>query len=438
MENNLLQNVAMPENIAAEESALASMLQDPAIAAQGLCELQPGDFAGMHSRELFLCMLEAGQSGKPVNLVTVCGLYQDRQYVIQLINGLGGPGIYESAIAELRECRQRREFIINSAAAIRAAEIGEPDFLSRGEDAVNEARSIGSDKAEPVGQAAIEAVTGMARNDAGVMTGFPDLDKINNGLHGGELITLANRPGGGKTTLGCNMAVNVALRGGSAAVFSMEMDKRKILQRMAASLAKVTLDAARGKADAASKIVDAAAQLAEVRLFVDDRARLSAEQIAAKCHRIQQDKGLDLVVIDYLGLMRANEARGKTREREIAELTGKLKCLARTLNVPILLLSQMNRAIEGRVNEKPRLSDLRESGAIEQDSDMVLFIHNINAANDEPNSKLIIAKNRNGTTGAVNLFWRREWFLFQTPEWRDMAGPVPFEDIPRLDAAAGE
>lgn len=250
----------------------------------------------------------------------------------------------------------------------------------------------------------------------GVPTGFVQLDYITNGLQKGDLILLAARPGFGKTSLAMNIVEHAALKeNASCAVFSLEMPRVQLAQRALCSVAKVSMEKAlRAKLDEKEwrRLFAAIKNFDSAKLFVDDSSMNTPADIKSKCLRIKREKGLDLVMIDYLQLMSSGK-RTESRQLEISEITRNLKIMAKELEVPVIVLSQLSRAVEQRQNNhKPMLSDLRESGSIEQDADIVMFIYKSDKYNDIPEqeqeidiAELIIAKHRNGALGTVKLGW---------------------------------
>ena len=277
--------------------------------------------------------------------------------------------------------------------------------------------------------AALELLDKMKQSSSavtGVPTGFVDLDHQLTGLHGGELIILAARPGIGKTSLAMNIAMHVATKEEKAvAIFSLEMPAVQLVTRLLASQARVDVRKLRGgrlTPHDEEKIQETAQPLFNTRLYIDDSGALSAFDLRAKARRLKlQDDSLSLIVIDYLQLMH-QKGRVESRQLEIAEISRQLKQLAKELDVPIIALSQLNRKVEERKGGKPMLSDLRESGAIEQDADVVLFIHREDdgeegAAQDTRASmpvELIVAKQRNGPTGSIDLIFLSEFTRFES------------------------
>ncbi|HEY8423838.1 MAG TPA: replicative DNA helicase [Clostridia bacterium] len=264
---------------------------------------------------------------------------------------------------------------------------------------------------------------------AGIPTGYIGIDSMLNGLHPSDLILLAARPGVGKTALAMNIMSNIALNAGRkitegqkpklhCAVFSLEMSKEQLMQRLICSVGGVSMTKmARGELSTEewAKVLAATKLLDECELYIDDSSYIRPQDILNKCLRMRKEKGLDVVMIDYLQLITPNKDRFESRAQEVADITRFLKITAKELNVPILLLSQLSRKSEER-KSAPQLSDLRESGAIEQDADIVMFIHRVNSeitSSSEPQEiDLIIAKHRNGRTGKVKMIYKGEFVRF--------------------------
>jgi len=273
----------------------------------------------------------------------------------------------------------------------------------------------------------------------GLATGFPDLDRMTDGLHGSEMIVIAARPSMGKTSLAMNIVEHVVLEQKlPAAVFSLEMSAEALVLRMMCSLARVNLRSIRegfmSEADF-PKLTGAAGRLANAPLFIDDSAGLSILQLRARARRLAQQHGIKLFVVDYLQLLHSTARRAQeNRQQEISDISSGIKALAKELKVPMLVLSQLNRELERDKSRKPRLSDLRESGAIEQDADVVGLLYKPNAGEDDDNViaeepeglpvNLLIAKQRNGPTGDVNLTFLRPYTRFES------AAKISDEDVP--------
>jgi replicative DNA helicase len=272
----------------------------------------------------------------------------------------------------------------------------------------------------------------------GIATGFIDLDKMSDGLHEGEMIVIAARPSMGKTSLVMNIAEHVAVQLRlPVGVFSLEMTSESLVMRMMSSLARVNARAIRdgflAERDFA-KLTTAAGQLAKAPLFIDDSSGLSILQLRAKARRLHQQHGIKVFIIDYLQLLHSTARRAENRQQEIADISNGIKALAKELKVPVIVLSQLNRELEKDKNRKPRMSDLRESGSIEQDADLVALLYKPNVADEEDGGptpdqeavpvNLLIAKQRNGPTGDVCLTFLKSCTRFES------AAKISSEDIP--------
>jgi replicative DNA helicase len=272
----------------------------------------------------------------------------------------------------------------------------------------------------------------------GIGTGFNDLDKMTSGFHGGEMVVIAARPSMGKTSLAMNIAEHVAIELKlPVGVFSLEMTSESLVLRMLCSRSRVNLRSVRDGFLAERdfpKLTGAAGKLANAPLFIDDSSGLSILQLRAKARRMFQQYGVKLFVIDYLQLLHSTARRAENRQQEIADISSGIKALAKELNVPVIVLSQLNRELERDKDRKPRLSDLRESGAIEQDADLVGLLYKPKSADDDDSGgppeeeavpvNLLIAKQRNGPTGDVNLMFLKSYTRFEN------AAKVSDEDVP--------
>jgi len=271
----------------------------------------------------------------------------------------------------------------------------------------------------------------------GIGTGFADLDKMTSGLHEGEMIVIAARPSMGKTSLAMNIADTVAVdQRLPVGVFSLEMTAEALVLRMLCSRSRVNLRHITSGFLANQdfpKLTGAAGKLANAPLFIDDSAGLSILQLRAKARRMAQQYGIKLFVIDYLQLLHSTARRAENRQQEIADISNGIKALAKELKVPVIVLSQLNRELEKDKNRKPRLSDLRESGAIEQDADLVALLYKPSGGDDDDGGgpeqdaepvNLLIAKQRNGPTGDVNLTFLKSYTRFES------AAKISGDDLP--------
>ncbi|MCP4599501.1 MAG: replicative DNA helicase [Proteobacteria bacterium] len=266
----------------------------------------------------------------------------------------------------------------------------------------------------------IELAAGNTGEVTGVPSGFISLDKKTAGFQKSDLIIVAGRPAMGKTSLALNIAVNAAVETKRPAiVFSLEMSKNQLVRRMLSSEGRIDASRIRGnklEKDDWPRLIQAANDLSQTEIYLDDSAPMTPLEIRAKSRRLMAEKGLSLIVIDYLQLMRAGGKRMDNREQEISEISRSLKGLAKELNVPVIALSQLNRGVESRPDKRPMMSDLRESGAIEQDADLILFVYRDEVYNKETDSEgiaeIIIGKQRSGPVGTVELRFSREFTRF--------------------------
>jgi replicative DNA helicase len=262
----------------------------------------------------------------------------------------------------------------------------------------------------------------------GLATGYRDLDDLTHGLQRGDLVVLAARPGMGKTAFVLNLACNTALRkDASVALFSLEMPGEQLVNRMMASEARINLEKLRSgqlAEDEWPKLTNVADQLSQSKLYIDDTPGITPGSIRAKCRRLKRRGGLDLVIVDYLQLMSSGQ-KEQSREQEISRISRSLKGLAKSLSVPVIALSQLNRGVESRTDKRPMISDLRESGAIEQDADLIAFIYREDRyktdieESERGIAELIIGKHRNGPTGVVKLKWWGAWTRFDNLSQRE-------------------
>ncbi len=278
----------------------------------------------------------------------------------------------------------------------------------------------------PIKDVLIEAITEIEKlyNQKGIITGIPtgfaDLDRITAGLHNSELILIAARPAMGKSAFALNIATYAAVNANvPVVVFNLEMSKEQVGNRILCSEAMVDSNKIKtGKIDEQDwiKLVSAVGPLSESQIFIDDTAGISIMEIRAKCRKLKLEKNIGLVVIDYLQLIQGSGKKNASREQEISEISRSLKILAKELNVPVIALSQLSRAVEQRTDHRPMLSDLRESGAIEQDADIVMFLYRDDYYNQESERKniaeVILAKHRAGSTGTVELMWLGNYTKF--------------------------
>ena len=432
-----------PHNLDAERSVLgAILLSNEAIHRVVELSIEPRDFYLNAHQKIFETLLSLSARGQPLDLVTLTSVLRDKGWYDEIGGGAFVTGLVEDTFAISNVAYYAK--IIREKALIRrmidvAAEIAErafdrvedvDAFLDDAEKAVFSVSDVKLTKSFSSMQEilvenmhAIEEASGKGSAVTGMATGFTEWDKMTSGLHPGQLIVIGGRPAMGKTSLVISAAQNAAvLHGGVIAFFSLEMSKEELGMRLLSGTARI--DSKRLKLGRLGErdwngLSRAADQLARAKIFIDDSGDLTVMDMRARCRRLQSvEKRLDLVVVDYLQLMKGSRSsKGESsREREISEISRNLKSLAKELRVPIVALSQLSRALEGRNDKRPMLSDLRESGAIEQDADIVGFVYRDEVYNKESEDRgiaeLIIAKHRAGETGTVRLAWMGEFTLF--------------------------
>ena len=444
----------LPANVDAEKTILGAVLLDNAAHAEAAEKLESDDFSLDSHRRIFLRMSELMDSQRAVDIVTLANelaRYKEIEsvggvaYLASLTEGLPRRPVIEEYIRIVKDKSLLRKLMgICSMAIARAADQGETalEVLGAAESQLMEVTekgiSHGFQSLDQIVQHSFGTIDNLykqSREVTGLATDFTELDRMTSGLQKGELIIIAARPSMGKTALAINIAQNAAVNHqATVAVFSLEMSKESLLRRMLASQAWVDQRKLQtgflGREDH-DKLQSALGQLVESRMFIDDTAGISLAEMRAKARRLKQNSGgLDLIVVDYLQLMSATlpssgRKNYENRTQEVSAISRGLKALSKELDVPVVALSQLSRASERRGDDKrPLLSDLRESGSIEQDADVVAFIHRESYYNrdeeqsdaDRAKSEIILAKQRNGPTGTVQLNFISRFTRFDNPD----------------------
>jgi replicative DNA helicase len=446
-------DAGLPANVDAEKTILGAILLDNAAHAEAAEKLEAGDFSLESHSRIFLRMTELMDAQRAVDIVTLANelsRYKEVEsvggvaYLASLTEGLPRRPVIEEYIRIVKDKSLLRKLMgICSMAIARAADQSESALEVLG---VAEAELMkvtekgltgGFQSLDQIVQHSFGTIDNLykqSREVTGLATGFRQLDIMTSGLQKGELIIIAARPSMGKTALAINIAENAAVTSkATVAVFSLEMSKESLLRRMLASQAWVDqrkLQTGFLLKEDQVKLQRALEQLVESRLFIDDTAGISLAEMRAKSRRLKQTAGgLDLIVVDYLQLMSATLSGGKkgfeNRTQEVSAISRGLKALSKELEVPVVALSQLSRASERRGDDKrPMLSDLRESGSIEQDADVVAFIHRDSYYNrteelsedERAKSEIILAKQRNGPTGTVHLNFVSRFTRFDDPD----------------------
>ncbi len=427
-----------PHSVEAEEAVLGSVLLNSDSLFEVASFLQPDDFFIVRNSWVWEAILRLHERNEQIDYVTVVeelrqqGRLDDiggAAYITYLINHTPA-SIYAEAYGRIVERAAIRRRLLSAASEIaqlaheESADINE--VIDRAEASlfsVTERRL--RKEIVPINIAIseyydrIEHLYEHRGEPLGVPSGFVDLDRLLGGLQKSDLIIVAGRPGMGKTSWLLSVALNAARARARVAIFSMEMSNEQIVQRLISSETGISTQNLRlGKLDERewTLFVEATGSLSNVRIFLDDTPAQSPIQMRTKCRRLYSEHGLDLIIIDYLQLMNSGTGRVENRVQEISFISRQLKQLARELNVPVLAAAQLSRAVEQRQDKRPQLSDLRESGSIEQDADVVMFIYReemYNENTDRPNqADILVAKHRNGPTGTVTLFFRKELTQF--------------------------
>jgi replicative DNA helicase len=422
----------LPHNLEAERSILGAVLLDNHSLNAAVEKLRSEDFFLPQHRQIFQRMIQLAEHQQAIDVVTLMDDLARRgeldsaggvAYLSQLADGLPRATNVEHYARIVKEKSVLRNLAFSAAAIQEQALAGGDDadvILDRAESTIFQiaedrvrAGLIGVKELVRDNFERLERIFSEGRRITGLATGYPGLDNETAGLQPSELVILAARPSMGKTALALNIAENVAVRNREpVAVFSLEMSKESLLLRMLASEARVDAHKFRtghmGRDDW-NKITRALTSLGDAPLWIDDSASSTVLEMGAKARRLKRDRGLSLMIVDYLQLVvPTNTGRGTNRQEEVSSISRALKGLAKELKVPVVVLSQLTRAPE-REERKPQLSDLRESGAIEQDADVVLFINRPNfyktdlPEEDRAKAELIIAKQRNGPTGNLNF-----------------------------------
>jgi replicative DNA helicase len=436
-----------PSNLDAERAILGAALIDRDAVGLAREVLQGSEFYLKEHRLLFTAMLELYEDDQAIDPITV-GDRLRKLGTLEAAGGLDYVSELQAMVATaanvtyhagiVREKALLRELIAAAGETVTEAMAGEGAtdeildrvqnrFYSIGEDS-RRGSFVGLDAVVPATFQAIEEAFRNQGDVTGLRTGFKQLDNMTSGLQKGDLVILAARPSMGKTSLALNMAYNAATRAptradarppAGVAIFSLEMGREQLALRMLCSATGFNLhNVRRGKLRAEDwpRLTRACDQLSRAPVFIDDTPGLTVLEMKSKARRLQQQHGIDLVIIDYMQLM-TGPARAENRQQEISQISRSLKGMAKDLDVPVLALSQLSRAVEARSDHKPMLSDLRESGSIEQDADVVMFIFReeyYNPDDEEARNKatVIIGKQRNGPTGEFDLHFHKEFTRF--------------------------
>ena len=433
------QGVTPPNSVEAEQSVLGAMLQDGNAVLQAAESLVPEDFYQPQHKEIFSAMIALHREQKPIDFITVDAELSRRgtlegsggtAYLLRLVQYVPTAVNVKAYISIVSEKSTLRK-LIKAAQEISQECYSQQnplqETLGHAEKAIFDIvmNRASGEALKPIKDvlyntyANIEELAKLKGRISGVPSGFTALDQMLTGFHGGELIILGARPSMGKTSLAMNMAGYAALYGGkSVAVFTLEMPREQIALRLLCSDAKVNMQRVRQGTlapDDWMRLARSIGPMSNSRIFIDDTAGITPTQLRSRCRRLMMDKGLDLIVVDYLGLMHA-DGKVESRQLEVSEISRQLKAIALELKIPLIACAQLSRANANRENKRPALTDLRDSGSIEQDADVVMFIHREGYYDPDCEEKnvgeIIVQKQRNGPLGTVKVAWLSEYTTY--------------------------
>ena len=434
-----------PHDIEAEQAILGCMLTDKDAVVSAIEVLKEESFYREDNRAIFAAIYSLYAKSEPVDIITVkaelveTGNFErvgGLEYLASLPERVPTTANVDKYIKIVEEKAALRELITtsNELVALGYDETEDVDnIMDMAERKVFDLASKKNTKGySPLRDVLVESFDKIEKlyNNKGAFsgtpTGFYDFDRITSGLHGSELIILAARPAMGKSAFAINIATNVAVKAKvPVAIFNLEMAKEQVANRILSSEAMVDSNKIRTgqlEDDDWTKLATTLGKLSEAPIYIDDTAGISIMEIRAKCRKLKLEKNIGLVVIDYLQLVQPTGRKNGTREQEISEISRSLKILAKELDIPVIALAQLSRSVEKREDKRPMLSDLRESGSIEQDADIVMFIHRDDYYNDESERKnvaeIILAKHRAGSTGTVDLAWFPNFTKFENLDKR--------------------
>lgn len=428
-----------PHSLEAEQSVLGSILleKEAIIIVSDL--LRPEDFYRDMHQEIYRSMLELYSAGEPIDLITMTEALRERG-ILEAAGGITYVTELSTAPDQTANVKKYAE-IVKERSILRklikaSTEIMQQSYDTAGKsvlsilessekkifDISQEGNTEGPESIKDVLVKAYDTLEELYRNKGkvtGLSTGFEDLDRKTNGLQKTDLVLVAARPAMGKTAFSLNLAHNAAMKNNaSVAVFSLEMSKEQLIQRMLSTESHVELNKIKNGTlteEDWPRLIKSMGSLSKANIYVDDSPGITVLELRSKCRRLKMEKGLDMILIDYLQLMEG-DSPGESRQQEISKISRSLKILAKEMNCPVIALSQLSRAPELRSDHRPILSDLRESGAIEQDADLVMFLYRDEYYHPDSEKKnigeIIIAKHRHGETGTVELAWLGEFQMF--------------------------
>ena len=434
-----------PHDIEAEQAIIGSMLTDRDAVISAVEVLKEEDFYREDNKAIYEAILNLYNRSEPIDIITVKSELESMgkfdqvgglEYLAELPEQVPTTANAMKYVKIVEEKSTLRQLIKTANEIIELGYNPTEDVEDIMEGAEKKIFNVMQDKNqkgyEPIKDVLVESFTKLEelynrkQHITGVPSGFIGLDYRTSGFHGSELILIAARPAMGKTAFALNIATNAAVRANvPVAIFSLEMSKEQLVNRVLCSEAMVDSNKVRtGKLeeDDWTKLAGAIGPLSEAEIYIDDTPGINITEIRAKCRKLKLEKNIGMVVIDYLQLIQGSGKRNGSREQEISEISRSLKILAKELDVPVIALSQLSRAAEQRPDHRPMLSDLRESGAIEQDADIVMFLYRDDYYNEDSEKKgiaeVILAKHRGGSTGTEELLWLGSYTKFVNIEKR--------------------
>ena len=428
-----------PQSYEAEQSVLGALLQDGRAVSIAMEMLREDDFYTPAHQAIYAAIRALAQQSVAVDLVTVDAELSRRGtlagiggtgYLVELISHVPATANVQYYISIVLEKSTLRQLIQAAGTISRnsyAQQMELKDILGGAEKSIFDVvmRRIGGEQLLPIRDvlfstyAQIEELAKLQGKVAGITTGFKQLDRVLTGMHGGELLLMGARPSMGKTSIALNIAAAAARKGYAVAIFSLEMPREQIAMRILCGEARVDMQHVRSgtlRDKEWIKLAQTVNPLSNEKIYIDDTAGLTPLQMRSRVRRIMLEKGLDLVIVDYLQLM-GSDSKSENRQQEVSEISRRLKSIALELKIPILACAQLSRANTQRTVKRPMLSDLRDSGSIEQDADVVMFLHReayYDQTSAETNTaEIIVAKQRNGPLETVKLNWLAEYTLFE-------------------------
>lgn len=440
-----------PQNLDAEQSILGGLMLDREALDQVGDMLMAEDFYKPSHQKIYNAIKELHSKSQPIDIITVTNILQGEgsmemvggpEYLVSLLDKtISSANITSHAKIVKDKATLRRLIHINSQLIEKAYDQDFIDVESFVDQAESEIFKIGENKTQSglvgsmeIVKASIQKIEELYKNKAeitGIGTGFKKLDEMTAGMHPGEMTIIAARPSMGKTAFSLNIAQHMALRlKKTVAYFSLEMGKESMMMRMLSAESKVSMSEIRNgriQDSAWPKLINAASALSEAPIFIDDTPGISPFEIRSRARRLKAEHGLDVIMIDYLQLMSMKQ-KFNSREQEVAEISKSLKAIAKELQIPIVALAQLNRGVEGRTEKKPMLSDLRESGSIEQDADVIMMLYRDDYYDKENPDKqghaeVIVGKQRNGATGPVKLRFDAQYNRFRDADPEGSVAP---------------